>query len=182
MRGKGRPLQGSHIETKMSETLNKGHRIKWENGREGQSDEVRDTNKTVWEGIVEYPFWSPEMCSLAWGCFVSFHQSLKTTVTCVWKHSGPQHLTGDMEHGKFTRLMTGLLSDAMCSENLNRKHAWPCKAWRYVRAPFVGQLGECCPLCWVTLPTLSFRQLSQIGRGGGTHCSQMEVNLELTSC
>lgn len=117
----------------------------------------------------------------AWGCFVSFHQSLKTTFTCVWKHSGPQHLTGDMEHGKFTRLMTELLSDAMCSENLNRKHAWPCKAWRYVRAPFVGQLGECCPLCWVTLPTLSFRQLSQVGRGG-THCSQMEVNLELTSC
>lgn len=73
MGGKGRPLQGPHIETKMSETLNKGHRIKWEDGREGQSDQMSNTNKkmfgrellsthsghlrcAVWLGVVLSPF------------------------------------------------------------------------------------------------------------------------------
>ena len=71
--GKGRPLQGPHIETKMSETLNKGHRIKWEDGREGQSDQMCNANKkvfgrellsthsghlrcAVWLGVVLSPF------------------------------------------------------------------------------------------------------------------------------
>ena len=119
-------------------------------GRELLSTHSGHLRCAVWLGVVLSPFISH------W----------RQPFTCVWKHSGPQHLTGDMEHGEFTCLMTGLLSDAMCSENLNRKQSWSCKTWRYVRAPFVGQLEERCPLCWVTLPTLSYRQLSQVvGQG-----------------
>ena len=40
-----------------------------------------------------------------------------------------QQLVGDMEHGEFACLITGLLSDAMCSEKLNRTQVWSCRAW-----------------------------------------------------
>lgn len=72
MGGKGRPLQGPHIETEMSETLNRGHRI---NGRmEGRGSLMKCVTQTkvfgrellsthsghlrcaVWLGVVLSPF------------------------------------------------------------------------------------------------------------------------------
>lgn len=54
MEGDGSPLQGLHMETKMSETLNKGHKMEEKDGREGQSDPMCGSNKKSFFGEMLY--------------------------------------------------------------------------------------------------------------------------------
>ena len=48
------PLQGLHMETKMSETLNKGHKMEGKDGSGGQSDPMCGSNEKSFFGELLY--------------------------------------------------------------------------------------------------------------------------------
>lgn len=91
-------------------------------GRELLSTHSGHLRCAAWLGVVLSPFISH------WRQPLLVYENIQAPASYRWHGAWKVYTSHDW---------TVILSDAMCSENLNRKHAWSCKAWKYVKAPFV---------------------------------------------